>query len=201
MDGRTNLADRDIRQPLHKWLAHAHAHDPSTSILHEFKVPRPSARVDLAVVNGEIAAYEIKSDLDTLTRLKKQVPAYSRVFDKICLVTTERHLRTARAAIPSWWGLTIARQKDGEIELRNVKKLKRNPNPELGPLLHALFVPELRFVLHSCAPSSRRPSQKDDLIAEIIRISDIEDVRGAVRCILKRRYSVAAPSGDALICR
>ena len=200
MGGRILLADRDIRRPLHKWLRAAHADDPSTSILHEFKVPRPSARADIAVVNGEIVAYEIKSDVDSLARLSRQIPAFSKVFDKVSLVTTEKHVRSARAAIPHWWGITLVRQRYGELELAQSRKSKRNPSPELLSLLHALFVPELKFVLHSCAHSPPPSYQKHEIVSEIVRLGDGEAVRAAIRCILKQRYSAAGSSGEDAIC-
>lgn len=59
------LRDGCIRAPLINWLRALHPEDGSTELLQEFKMPRPSARIDLALVNGELAGFEIKSDADS----------------------------------------------------------------------------------------------------------------------------------------
>jgi hypothetical protein len=96
------LRDADIRGHLETWIRSLHSETP-TVILHELKIPRPSARVDIAVVNGELSAFEIKSDVDSLFRLPRQVLSFDSVFDRVSLVTTEKHLQRARAVIPRWW--------------------------------------------------------------------------------------------------
>ena len=66
--------------------------DPQTLIVEELGIRQGAARVDVAVVNGSLHGYEIKSARDTLERLPKQSELYSSVFDTITLVTAENHL-------------------------------------------------------------------------------------------------------------
>jgi hypothetical protein len=65
--------DRDIRPALVSRLQAVHAEDPRTHIIDELPICQMRARADLAVVNGEITGFEIKSDVDRLTRLATQV--------------------------------------------------------------------------------------------------------------------------------
>src|SRR5271156_2900941 len=65
--------DSQIRKPLHYWLVRKFSGHSDTEILHELKMPRPSGRVDMAVINGRLCGFEIKSDFDSLSRLPRQV--------------------------------------------------------------------------------------------------------------------------------
>lgn len=60
-------------------------HDEGHSILTELCVNRSQA--DLVVVNGTTTVYEIKTELDSLTRLGKQLEDYIQVFDKVFVIT------------------------------------------------------------------------------------------------------------------
>jgi len=134
--------DNDIRTPLVGWLRELHKDELETAYLHELKMPRPSARVDLAVVNGEFIGYEIKSDLDRLDRLDCQIPAYTSIFEKVNLVTTKKHLSAARARIPNSWGIIIFQDNSFCIK----RKAKKNRKLVFSSLLFSLTIPELQSV-------------------------------------------------------
>ena len=78
--------DTLIRSALKKFLTNHHAQDEKVRIIEEFGVQHGTARVDIAVINGIIHGYEIKSDQDTLRRLPRQMGVFNLVFDKITLV-------------------------------------------------------------------------------------------------------------------
>ena len=62
------------------------------------------------MVNGEFSGFEIKSDVDSLQRLPGQIAAFASVFDRVSLVTTDRHLADVKKVIPSWWGIVYSRR-------------------------------------------------------------------------------------------
>ena len=97
------MRDSDIRMALHGLLQARYGDDPNTLIRHEVGLCAGKRRIDVALVNGELAGYEIKSDEDTLIRLAGQAEVYSRVLDRVTLVTTEHHLDHALDVIPYWW--------------------------------------------------------------------------------------------------
>jgi hypothetical protein len=95
------LRDTNIRRPLKRHLADVHAKDADTRIVDELGLRQGAVRVDVAVINGALHGYEIKSDVDTLQRLSSQVETYSDVLDEAALVTTVEHAqRDAVAMIP-----------------------------------------------------------------------------------------------------
>ena len=123
------LRDCDIRAALSKDLLDSHSGEADTLVLEEFGCK--AARADLAVINGVMHCYEIKSGADKLSRLPTQIPAYSAVFDRVTLVLEANHLVKAETIIPAWWGITVARRQGEEVSLKKLRKgsLNRRLNP------------------------------------------------------------------------
>ena len=113
--------DCDIRLALEATLVQEHGDDPDTIIRHEVGICAGKRRIDMVLINGELAGYEIKSDMDTLARLAGQAKAYGSVLDKAILVTTERHLDGALAMLPNWWGIIVAYAEQGNILLETFR--------------------------------------------------------------------------------
>src|SRR5579864_2664888 len=102
------MRDSDVRTAVRAWLNAKYAADPNTRIVEEMGIWSGSVRIDIAVINGELHGFELKSERDTLARLEGQAELYSQVFDRMTLVTAERHLNKAQSKIPPWWGITTA---------------------------------------------------------------------------------------------
>lgn len=91
--------------PLRKYLA-----DDRSRVIDELAICLGEARVDIAVVNGKLAGYEIKSKNDTLLRLPRQAEIYQRVFDEMTLVVDASHNDASLKIIPESWGVIEVRQ-------------------------------------------------------------------------------------------
>ena len=190
-DATPALRDVDMRALLEAWIR-ANYGDSPTAILHELRIPRPSARVDVAVVNGELSAFEIKSDVDTLWRLPRQVRSFDCVFDRVSLVTTEKHLREVRAVIPRWWGIvTIASTSD---DVRQRRQARINPRRQVVSLLHVLSRPELLSLaarVEFQKGCSGLPRQA--LVDRLARVPAVT-LRGHVRDLLTARTRIISYS-------
>src|SRR6266511_802692 len=75
--GRAGIPDAAIRPALRERLLRRHATDADTVLIEELGLCRGKVRVDLALVNGSLHGFEIKSDRDSLRRLSAQVGLYS----------------------------------------------------------------------------------------------------------------------------
>ena len=98
------MRDLDIRRLLRRHLVSKFGTDPTALIPDEFSICCGKVRADMAVVNGELKGFEIKSDQDTLYRLRSQASVYGNIFDTVTIVTGPRHIRKAKKIVPSWWG-------------------------------------------------------------------------------------------------
>src|SRR5690242_16512429 len=119
------MRDADVRQAVLADLALEYQGDASTRIVQEMGIWSGSVRIDVAVINGKLHGYELKSARDTLERLDAQAELYNQVFDHVTLVTAERHYYMAIKKIPRWWGISIAvPQKDGTVKIRQSRPPK-----------------------------------------------------------------------------
>src|SRR5271170_7013537 len=117
------MRDVDIRTALRRHLSATCDDDPTTLILDELGICSGSVRVDIAVVNGSLKGFEIKSDSDTLDRLANQADAYNKVFDTLSVVVEKRHLKKVRSMVPAWWGIYLAEAREsGDVDLESVRR-------------------------------------------------------------------------------
>jgi hypothetical protein len=169
-----------------------HSRDGFTRILDELGLCHGACRVDIAVVNGSIHGYEIKSDSDTLDRLKAQVTAYSAVLDMATLVVGERLLPKARRKVPRWWGLLVAAEERGKTSLFQERLPSLNPKIDPAALAQLLWRTEAVEILSELrAPSRLLRSPRALLYSEIItRLNarrNIDPLRELVRDRLRTR--------------
>lgn len=133
------MNDTDIRQVVLSDLGREYESDPDTVIIEELGLCQGEARVDIAVVNGSIHGFEIKSDRDTLKRLPGQIQIYNRSLDSVTLVVGSRHLYQTLEIIPKWWGVIVAREKSGQMHLKMRRKGKPNPCLDLSSVVQLLW--------------------------------------------------------------
>src|SRR3990172_5976308 len=95
--------DAEIRSALRAHLRIEHRGEADTVIIEELGFCRGQVRIDLAVVNGFLHGYEIKSDRDSLRRLGVQIDYFSKVLDRATLVAGERHIEKTIDMVPGWW--------------------------------------------------------------------------------------------------
>jgi len=170
-------------------LQAVHATFPDTCIIEELGLLHGSCRADLAVVNGTMHGYELKSDLDTLHRLPEQVIAYTLVFDFVTLVVGERHLRHAIEVIPDWWGVRVVRRDRGKLLFRDLRLAMANVSPDPLSTVRLLWKQEALNVLAEIRGASvgARSRPREQIYSELVAIAECGYLRGAVRRCLKSR--------------
>jgi hypothetical protein len=137
--------DVDIRKALLANLEVKYSDSSHDLIVEEFGCK--TARADVAVINGFLHAYEIKSDSDSLDRLPSQIDAYQGVFEYVTLICGRRLLERARSAIPKWWGLQRAEFRDGGVLIHELRTAKPNPNQNPFAVARMLWKTEALAVL------------------------------------------------------
>lgn len=190
------MRDSDLRAALHRKVLKEHHEQPDTLVLDELGLWYGTARVDIAVVNGRLHGYEIKSHRDTLERLPAQAQVYNSVLDRVTLVVGEVHLEKARKVVPTWWGIKVATIGPR----RAVHFCEERPpgaNPVIDPVAVAalLWCEELIEVLanHNAARGLRGKS-RDRLSRALADLLPLDELRAVVRTRLKARsnWRVAA---------
>ena len=171
-----NTNDKIIRTALKTYLKNLHARDCKVRIVEEFGVENGASRVDVAVVNGILHGYEIKSDRDTLSRLPEQMDAYNSVFDRVTLIVGKQHIYEAINLVPDWWGILIAKVgPDSSVIFNCIREAKENLGQSNLSIAKLLWRGEALRILEDAGEAVGLRSKPRQLIYE--RLSTIFDQR------------------------
>jgi hypothetical protein len=182
------MRDFDIRVALRDRLRAEHAGEPDTAIVDELGICQGEVRVDLAVVNGSLNGYEIKSERDCLDRLPHQRDAYNRCFDTVTLVSCKRHLGEARGIIPRWWGIIRPQMSNGRVEFTVVRRPKTNRAICSEAVVQLLWREEALAVLEQIGEAKGvRTKPRRHLWDLLVRLVPLPELKNHVRAAIKAR--------------
>lgn len=96
------------------------------TLLSEFRVG--SNKADCVILNGKSVCYEIKTDYDSLSRLKDQLDSYLQVFDEVYVVCSEKHRKSVLELAPASVGILLLTESQNFIKARKaeIRKLPLN---------------------------------------------------------------------------
>lgn len=190
------MRDIDVRRALHKKVLREHRDEPDTLVLDELGLCNGDARVDVAVINGEIRGYEIKSEKDTLVRLPHQVEVYNSTLDRVVLVVFEGHLEKALPVIPTWWGVkTVRSGPRGAIHFEEIRRPLPNPAIDIRSLVTLLWKDEVLSELERMGQiRGLRNKPKRALYDRLADALSVDEIRCLVRRRLKERERWRRPT-------
>jgi len=166
-----STSDLSIRSALKEDLESRHSRDEKVRIIEELGVSHGTARIDIAVVNGIMHGYEIKSDQDTLRRLPEQISAFSLVFDEMTLVVGKNHLYDAINIVPDWWGITMAKTNlNGAVIFQVIRENGNNENQDAVSIARLLWRDEALEILAEAGEANGFYSKSRDYIYEKLSI-------------------------------
>lgn len=190
-----DLGDLDIRRALRFRLRDEHGHESDTVLIEELGLCRGHVRVDIAVVNGLLHGYEIKSDRDSLRRLGTQVDVYSKVLDHATLVVGDRFLAESLDVVPLWWGVLHAQPTSRGLQFRVVRGSQQNPQRDARALVELLWFDQAMALLEErIAARGVRGKPRRIVWDRVCEHFDVDEIAGAVRDRLKSRVVNQAPA-------
>lgn len=187
------MRDLDIRRALRSDVARQHS-PADTLIVDELSLCLGAVRVDVAVVNGILHGYEIKSDADTLNRLPIQCATYSRVFDRATVVCGASHLAAVRGIVPRWWGLIIAEPVHGGVRLRRARQERQNPSVDAFAQAQLLWRDEALAALEERRIADGFRSRPRRALWQRLAQQVPNEVGDIVRSAIKARQNWRVPS-------
>jgi hypothetical protein len=181
------MRDADVRLVLRRRLDLKYG-EASTIIVEELGLCSGSIRADMAVVNGSLKGYEIKSERDKLDRLLAQAEIYNRVFDTVTIVVANRHLKAAEAFIPAWWGIDLATALGNiDVAIDTVRDESSNPAIDPSALVQLLWRDEALNLLTSRAIRLPRKKSRQNVWDCLVANLSLTELRTEVRAALKSR--------------
>jgi hypothetical protein len=183
---KNKLRDPDIRAVLLREIEKQFPDKAHDLILQEFgcKV----ARIDIAVVNGALHGFEIKSDCDSLERLAGQIAQYSRIFDYVTLVCGKKLFHAAIEEIPKWWGIQLAVEENSEVTIADIRLPIQNPSQNKMALARMLWKDEaLKCLRQNGRKGVTSRQSAEEVWAEAAKRLDLRVLADAVRFAIKAR--------------
>lgn len=139
-----------------------------------FEIKVQNSRLDFLTINGKSTSFEIKSGLDNLTKLTKQISDYQLVFEYNYVVLDEKHLGKAESLLPESYGLW-SYSKGEYLELR-----KAELNQQINP--------KFQLKLLSKRELFQSFPEQDGNADQILKQFDAKDINQRFKKILKKRY-------------
>jgi len=137
-----------------------------------FEIKVNSSRADFLVINGDTKSFEIKSELDNLSKLSKQVSDYAEVFEFNHIVIDLKHYEKAIKIIPNEYGIWSF-ENGKKIVLR-----KSTKNEQLNPLLQLKLFTKKELLTNFTILD----------INEIVNLFNASEINKTFKLMLKKRY-------------
>jgi hypothetical protein len=181
--------DKIIRELLLHELELKYGNDKSVRVIEELGLDHGAARIDVAVLNGVMHGYEIKSDADTLYRLPWQISAYNSVFSKMTIVVGAKHLEHVINLVPDWWEIILVRQtSDNSVSLYQIRDGLTNKCQDNEAIARLLWKEEAISILRQCNAARGVTSQPRSVVYErLANTLDTAALQKRVRDILFSR--------------
>jgi hypothetical protein len=181
--------DAEIRGALHSKKLRATSQAPDTIVVDELGLAHAKVRVDIAVINGCLHGYEIKSSLDTLDRLPEQVAIYARCLGKLTLVCAPRHTDRIVRTVPGWCGIIEAQKGPrGAVAFATLRRARTNPNIEADQLAHLLWRREAAELLSQFGVPDRLLRQpRKQLYQQLAQLMTIAQLTKSIREFMMAR--------------
>jgi hypothetical protein len=183
------MRDSEVRRAFHETvLKLAHAAD-DTIVVDELGLKNGIVRADIAVLNGKMIGYEIKTERDTLKRLPAQILAYSEVFDQVFIITSSNHIKRVEAMVPKWWGIfEIVEESECQFSFSCYRKAGKNLSQNTYTLAQLLWKAEALEVVNKFVQSEvTRSASKKEIYKIISSGCPASELSNIVMGYLKKR--------------
>ena len=183
------MNDPEIRQNFHRKMLHRQHARQDTLVIDELGLNHGRCRADIAVVNGYLVGYEIKSDNDSLRRLRDQITAYNAVFDKAFIIVGNRHINSIQDHIPKWWGVIVsAKGPRGAINFEIIRRARTNKGVDPISVAQLLWRSEAMDILtQKEVPPKMLRQPRATLYKHLAKLLNTCELRRTVREYLRDR--------------
>lgn len=144
------------------------------NLIAAFEIKVNNSRVDFLTINGSTRSYEIKSELDNLSKLSKQMNDYLLAFEYNYVVIDERHFHKANDLISEKFGIWC--YKEGRF-----KKTRK-------AILNDKIEPEVQLRLLTKKELFRSFPEYGGVPKNILSSLDCDSINHQFKITLKDRY-------------
>ncbi|RXE84303.1 sce7726 family protein [Pseudoalteromonas sp. A757] len=181
--------DQEIRQAFHKKKLKMQHASEDTIVVDELGIMHGAKRIDIAVVNGCIHGYEIKSSKDNLLRFSNQLTAYLKVMQKLTIILAPNHFEEVLSLVPDFVGITIAEKgTKGGIHFKCYRKAKMNPKVEPFSVAHLLWKAEVISIMEEIGITKNLVSKtRHELYSQLVEHINLYELVRNIKITFKSR--------------
>jgi hypothetical protein len=182
------MKDFEIRKSLYQDFLSDYNHPSDSLIVDELKVCNGKAIIDVAVINGSLIGFEIKSSNDNLSRLDNQISFYNKVFDFITIVTCSKHISNVIRTVPSYWGIWIVEKEGDKLRKIEARAANINDNTEAFSVAQFLWKTEIVDLINRRGLDQKIRNKRKWIQWQYLTNSlELHDLKNEVRTYLKSR--------------
>ena len=187
--GITQHNDADIRYALRKKKLQRYEADTDALVIDELGLAHARSRIDVAVLNGCLHGYEIKSERDTLDRLHVQLDTYRRTLSRLTYVCSSKHVDQTLQETPDWCGVVEAqRGRRGAVIFKTIRRTKSNPDIEPVMLAHLLWHREAVEILETRGIEGKQLKKpRKELYQQICEMLSLRDLIQEIKLAMRQR--------------
>jgi hypothetical protein len=129
------------------------------------------SRADVVILNGTSTVYEVKTEFDSLVKLRSQLTDYRLVFDRICVVVPPRLLDNVLCLIDERTGVIVVDESLNVSIVREPESNKRCTSP--SHIFECMRRPECERCIEDAfgrvplAPSGRRYAALKEMFVKL----------------------------------
>ncbi|MBN1803996.1 MAG: sce7726 family protein [Sedimentisphaerales bacterium] len=189
------MNDLEIRQNFHKKRLRRQHAQKDTLVIDELGLNHGKCRADIAVINGHLIGYEIKSNNDSLRRLEEQVKSYNSVFNKVSIVVGDRYKNSIQNYIPEWWGVIVSvKGSRGAVNFNMIRKAQMNRSINPISVARLLWRNEVKEILQQKKLPKKFQRQPRAILYEyLVDVLGTNELQKIVREYLKNRRNWRCP--------
>ena len=183
------MNELEIRQNFHRKKLQRHHVHKDTLVIDELGLNNGKNRADIAVINGLLIGYEIKSNSDSLIRLKEQIKSYNSIFDKSYIIVGNRYVDTIHKHLPDWWGIILVLKGSRfAVNFKLIRKPCMNQHTNPVSIARLLWRDEAANILRKKdTPTKLLRRPRAFLYQYLAERTNISELRKIVRKSLKQR--------------
>ncbi|MCR9002731.1 sce7726 family protein [Rahnella perminowiae] len=164
-------------------------HSPTkATMINELRIG--SSKADCVILNGYSTCYEIKTEFDNLKRLPEQLNNYCNIFDRVYVVSAEKHVEKILKCIPENVGVILLTKRGTLKEVRKAITLESSVDPDL--MIQSLRRDEYVYIAEKISKVDVNVSNMNiyEHCLKIFKTEDSSSLRILFRESLKKYRSV-----------
>lgn len=151
-----------------------------------FEMSIGDSRIDICRINGELCAYEIKTEYDNYDRLQSQMQDYLKAFEKVYIIVPRKNSIAVQEHIPHECGIITYRLDKNDDMVFFYKRSAQKNICDISFCLKSLSNNDLikMIKLLQLKPLKTKRENLDMLL----NLSGKKDLWSAYKCFLKEKY-------------